>query len=351
MASPTVNTLYTVVVTSANGCSASDDVYVTVNPLPNADAGPDNTICFGSITTLTASPAGMTYHWSTGATTQNIQVVGGDTTTYYVTVTNSFGCSATDSVTIASWQLPTAVASFNQTICSGELAAISAIGAGPGGSYSWVSNPPGFTATGASHVVQPSDTTTYMVTVLDINGCTDIDMITINVNPKPVVNLGPDLEICENYTVTLDAGSTFDNYLWSTGQTTQSINVNASNLTIGIHTFSVTVTLNGCATEDFIDIDVVPCPGIEEVDSRTIDINVYPNPSDGHFTVAIKGFDKDVEMEILNLMGQTIDRTRLDNSNKATFSRSFDLSGQPSGIYFLRFTDGDIVRTKKIIIE
>jgi hypothetical protein len=339
-----------VTVTSANGCSASDDVLVTVNPLPNADAGPDDTLCSGTTSTLTASPAGMTYQWSTGATTQSIVVVGGDTTTYFVTVTNSFGCSAKDSVTISSFPLPTAVALYNQTICQGELAAISASGAGPGGTYSWTSNPPGFTATGPSHVILPADTTSYIVTVLDANGCVDTDMITINVNPKPVVNLGPDKVACENYTVVLDAGAGFDNYLWSNGLKTQSVSVNSGGV-IGTITYGVTVTLNGCATEDFINVQYVPCPGIEEVADAEIDINVYPNPSDGHFTVNIKGFEKDVEMQVVNILGKVINITRLDNSNIATYSREFDLSNYPSGIYFLRFTDGTLVRTKKIIIE
>jgi hypothetical protein len=122
MASPTATTTYVVLVTSGLGCTASDDVVVTVNPLPNADAGQDMTLCFGTTTTLTATPAGMSYLWSTGQTSQSIVVVFGDTATYFVTVTNGFGCSAVDSVTLSSFPLPSAIVSPTQTICEFELA-------------------------------------------------------------------------------------------------------------------------------------------------------------------------------------------------------------------------------------
>ena len=351
MASPTVTTLYAVTVTSGNGCSASDDILVTVNPLPNADAGQDDTLCFGTTTTLTATPAGMSYYWSTGETTQNIVVVAGDTTTYFVTVTNSFGCEAVDSVTIASFGLPNAVASADQTICEFELAAISATGAGPGGTYEWSSVPAGFNATGANHIVMPADSTVYYVTVTDLNGCTDVDMTAVNVNPKPVVNVGPDQTLCENYSVTLDAGAGYDNYLWSNGSETQSITVDSSGVGIGTIVYSVTVTINGCAATDNVVLEFVPCPGLDEYVADLIDINVFPNPTDGRFTVTIQGFDKDVEMQMLNGLGQTIRMEQLPTSGVQEFSREFDLSDQPQGIYFLRFTDGTQLRTKKIIIH
>ena len=353
VASPTVTTTYVVTVTGANGCSATDDVLVTVNPLPNANAGSNQTLCFGTATTLTATPAGMSYLWNTGQTSQSIVVVAGDTAMYFVTVTNGFGCSSVDSVTIASFPLPSAVASPDQTICEFELAAISATGAGPGGTYAWSSVPAGFSATGPNHIVMPTDTTIYYVTVTDLNGCTDVDMTVINLNPKPVVNIGPDLVLCENHTVTLDAGTGFDNYLWSDplGSNSQTLTVDSTGVGIGTIVYSVTVTLNGCAAMDEVSLEFVPCPGMDELAGDEIDINVFPNPTDGRFTVDVKGFEEDIEMQVLNNIGQVIMTERLGNTGVSRMSREFDLSRQPTGMYFLRFTDGKAVRTKKIIIH
>ena len=90
---------YTVTVTNGSGCSAtSAATSVTVNPLPvtSISANTSTTFCEGSTVVLNAS-AGSTFLWSTGATSQSISVTqAGD---YFVTVTNSSGCSATSPAT------------------------------------------------------------------------------------------------------------------------------------------------------------------------------------------------------------------------------------------------------------
>ena len=75
--------------------------------------------------------------------------------------------------------------------------------------------------TTSSITVQPTQTTTYSVTVDDgISSCTDDVTITVN---DPQVNLGPDQSVCQGDSVLLDAGSGYNYYSWSTGETSQSI--------------------------------------------------------------------------------------------------------------------------------
>jgi hypothetical protein len=94
---------YMVVVTS--GCSATSlPVIVTVNPLPNANAGSDKTVCAGTSVNLTAT-GGTSYQWDNGVT-QGVSFIPTATTLYTVTVTNSNGCTATDNVLVTVNPIP-----------------------------------------------------------------------------------------------------------------------------------------------------------------------------------------------------------------------------------------------------
>ena len=76
--------------------------------------------------------------------------------------------------------------------------------------------------TTASINVTPTSNTTYSVTVTDGN-CTATDDVDVTVTPNPTVNLGNDVSICQGDSTLLDAGSGHTNYLWNTGETTQTI--------------------------------------------------------------------------------------------------------------------------------
>jgi hypothetical protein len=90
---------YSVKVTLITGCSDTDTVQVTINPNPVVDLGLDSTICVGQTLTLDAGNLGATYNWSNGAAAQTITV--GTSDLYEVTVTNSFGCTASNDVAVS----------------------------------------------------------------------------------------------------------------------------------------------------------------------------------------------------------------------------------------------------------
>lgn len=104
---PTSNISYTVMsVTDATGCTGTGfpPSLVIVNPKPTVDLGPDQTIRISDSITLTAGTASGSYNWSTGATGNSIVVSGSQygagTHPFSVTVTNTYGCSARDTVWI-----------------------------------------------------------------------------------------------------------------------------------------------------------------------------------------------------------------------------------------------------------
>lgn len=88
---------YSLTVTDAGGCQSesSDPITVTINPLPQVPqitTTGNLAICPGQPTTLSA-PSGFSYLWSTGATTQDIEVSAADT--YTVVITDTNGCTET----------------------------------------------------------------------------------------------------------------------------------------------------------------------------------------------------------------------------------------------------------------
>lgn len=107
MAFPVTTTTYTVMVTDSNGCSASDDVTIGVNGRPTVSSIGDTTINCGSSITLTSSAAGgsapYTYSWFPGGNLSDSTIaspVANGAGTYYLTVTDSNGCSGSDTVMV-----------------------------------------------------------------------------------------------------------------------------------------------------------------------------------------------------------------------------------------------------------
>lgn len=220
---------YYVTVTNAAGCSRRDSVNVGIRSLPNANAGPDQSICPGGSVTLNATGGG-TYQWSPGgATTPSISVSPSSTTTYIVTVTGSNTCSRNDTVRVVVNPLPIANAGPDRAICYGTTTSITANG---GSTYYWAHNG----ATASTVYVNPVVTTSYVVTATNAAGCSARDTVNITINPSPTVN-GSNAFFCTGYSAVLNAGNPGQNYLWAPGgEATQNITVSSPGL------YSVVVT-------------------------------------------------------------------------------------------------------------
>ncbi len=227
---------YKVVVTNRGGVSAADSIQLSVAPAINLSLS-DRNLCAGSSITLDAGNAGSTYLWSTGATTQTIQVTTAGV--YSVKVTNSGGCEARDTLLVTNVPLPVVNLGTNISACIGTVVTLDA--GNPGATYLW--------NTGATtRTIQVNADGVYFVKVTQ-NSCFASDTIQVTYNAVPIVDLGNNFEICLSDTVTLDAGNIGSTYLWNTGQTTQTINVNIAG------TYSVVVTnANACSSTDEIVI-------------------------------------------------------------------------------------------------
>ncbi len=190
---PASTTTYTLTVTDANGCTATDMVVITVTPcsVPVAALGAnDNSICesdcinFTDMTTGTPTGWQWTFPGGTPATStqQNPTICYNTPGTYDVTLiaTNAFG---SDTVVMTNYvsvgAQPVVDAGPYVTIAIGNSTQLNATG----GTGNWSWSPP----TGLSNpsiqnpVASPTVTTTYTVSFTDAFGCTSTDTVTVDV--------------------------------------------------------------------------------------------------------------------------------------------------------------------------
>lgn len=231
---------YNVTITTTAGCQIIDTVTVNFFADAVANLGPDTTFCLGGGTILDAGagPAGTTYQWNSGASTQVVLVSAPGW--YAVTVTSPNGCLASDSVfmnallqPVVNLGGPTMTACDNWTLDAQNT----------GATFMW--------STGATtQTISGTTGGTYSVTVTNSNGCSTVDQVTITMGTTPTVNLGTDPIICGGQTALLDAGNPGMNYLWSNGATTQTITVGTG----GQYIVSVTDPNSGCTGTDDINV-------------------------------------------------------------------------------------------------
>lgn len=160
--------IYIDTLTNIAGCDSIITTNLTVNPAPKPDLGEDRGICFG--TSLILNPGNFNnYVWQDGSTgsTYIVDTKG----QYYVSVTNSFGCSTSDTIMIlAIYSLPAHFLPGDTNICKGSTFQINLPGYN---SYSW--------STGSnSSSVDIAKTGVYSVMVIDNNGCKGSDSIKIS---------------------------------------------------------------------------------------------------------------------------------------------------------------------------
>ena len=225
-------------------CNISDTSYLTILVEPSAivNIGNDTTICEDAQITFNAGNPDCTFLWSTGENTQFVTV--SDSGTYWVEVAKD-NCVSTDSILVS-------YPYFNPfdsdtAICVGTTLLLDANNTGS--TYLW--------STGATtQTVTINNSGTYWVDIL-INNCPLSDTINVSFEPYPVVDLGKDSIYCSSVGIYLDAENPDCSFLWSTGETSQIINIS----TQGVYTVQVKNYAN-CIAADTINIGIVQAPDL-----------------------------------------------------------------------------------------
>jgi gliding motility-associated-like protein len=230
--------IHTVTITDASCLPmlAPTSATVAINYFPVPLIVASDTVCSGASLSLIGSGAGN-FLWSTGETSPTISVSPTATTTYFLMVTNSFGCSDTTAHTVHVNPVPEALAWGTDTICKGHTAELFAAG---GSAYLWSSG-----STDQNIIVQPLATSTYSVIVS--NGeCTDTAYKKVIVINSPVAGASVLQTFAE--TAQLCASGT-GSYHWFPEEGLSCINCIRPVASVKeTSTYCVAVTgLNGCA--------------------------------------------------------------------------------------------------------
>ncbi|HYV92084.1 MAG TPA: gliding motility-associated C-terminal domain-containing protein [Chitinophagales bacterium] len=226
-----------VTVTDSNLCKASDTINITTSLAPAIDLGEDTTLCNNTSMLLDAGAGFIDYVWQDSSNNQTLSASAPGV--YYVTITNSSGCTVSDTIVI-SLDVPSLNLGNDTTFCGPFNLLLDA--QNPGSIYLWQdgSNGQTFSAITAG---------SFYVTVIDSYHCTGSDTIIITLSSPPVIDLGTDSIFCNTVSLFLDAGSGFSNYLWQNGSVNETFAVNLP----GIYTVTVKDS-SGCSSSDSIVI-------------------------------------------------------------------------------------------------
>jgi hypothetical protein len=275
--SQTVSVSYT----SPNGYSAATptNYAVNVHPQPVPVISGPQSVCVNSTGNIYSTDAGMTdYMWTVSA--GGVVTAGGTSTSNSVTVswntagsktvsvsyTDSRGCTAAipTAYAVTVNPLPAAIAGTTKVICINSSAVIGAP-AVAGSTYSWISDPAGFTSTLANPTVSPQVNTTYTVTETNTEtGCTNSHSVLVKVTAPPAAVAGDSRTICMFNSTTIGAAAVAGSiYNWSSvpaGFTSTLANPTVTPTVTTTYTVRQTAISTGCSNTNSVVITVNPVP-------------------------------------------------------------------------------------------
>lgn len=310
----------TYIVTANNfGCSVSENVEVTVLPIPSFNIIASQTsICTGEQITLTTNSSN-TATWDNNVV-DNLLFTPTNSQTYIATVVNG-GCSHSEQVMINVGQLPTlSFTVWDSVLCAGESTLLNA--SSNTGTISWYNNIQNNTP------FTPSLSQTYIVQAND-NGCIVRDSIHIVVNQLPIISITQ-----SGNQLTASNSNGVIQWFLNGSPINGATSVNYTATSNGNYT--VSIIKNDCeGTSSSITVQDV---AIQE--NSAIDFTVYPNPTNDHFKILTNVMFKNIQ--VYSIEGKLVEES---TNNKV------DISKLTSGIYFVKLVADNGSGIEKIRIE
>lgn len=300
---------------SANGCTNTQNVRVTVNPTPTLSSTlTPAALCSNSTFsyTPTSATAGASFTWTRAAvpgisnppvttpqpTSPNEALA--NTTANPINVVYAFtitanGCSNTQNVTVRVNPIPTLNTTLTPgAICSGTLFSYTRGSDTPGASITWTRAAVSGISNAAVNTPQSSNPSETLVNTtpnpIDVvyvftlvaDGCSNTQNVTVRVNPSPVLSSESSMEICsgDNLVYTATSATPGTNFSWTraavagisnaaasgTGDTVNETLVNTTAGPIDV-VYAFTLSANGCTTTQNVTVTVKPSPTLSSATS------------------------------------------------------------------------------------
>ncbi len=343
IATPTNQITYTLLVTDKNGCTASDDISISITQPPNVMISQNDTICIGETSNIAANASGaISYQWSPANSLNNANIqtpvaAPTVTTTYTVTVSFTGNCYNTAQTIIIVNQMPPINTSGNQSVCEGDSVVLCANG---GLTYIWqpsalLDNP----FSNSPVTVPLMHTTIFFVYVTDAYGCSNTDSVLITVNPVPTP------VISESYGV-LSSNYAVGNQWYYNGTIIPS--ATSQNYTPTQNgDYTVEVSINNCSamSPPFTAVNV----NIESFTASS-KYSIFPNPTNGLLQINCEDVETPyIDVRIRDLIGKLIFEETLAVHNNS-FNKTINLHKFDNGIYIIEIKINEVNMNDKIIL-
>lgn len=218
-------------------CYYYDEIEILNYPVTPLDLTGNDFICEGGNTIISAGPGFVSYIWNDNSTNNFLWVDKEGTIS--VTVTDTYGCSASEDMDIRIIKNPNIDLGKDTAYCTDGSIRLSTEN---NSEYIYLWN------TGSeNYFTNINSSGEYWVKVTNKEGCFSYDTVMVTIYPLPNIGLGYNVEYCQGESELIEIPDIYASYKWSNGSTNNFITVT------GTQKYYVTVTdFNGCSNTDSI---------------------------------------------------------------------------------------------------
>ncbi len=329
------------VAVNVNGCLSYDTLRITIKPANFPNLGSDTNLCVSPyvLNANVTATTSTSYLWNNSSVNNSISVA--NTGKYWVQTTSPNGCVVADTINIVVSTNPIVTLGADTSFCAGST--INLYCGNSGSTILW--------NTGANTpFITVGTVGTYSVMVTNAAGCKKSDAINVGTKAKPTVSLNftGQTHFCptSNTPRPLTEGTPSGGTYIGSGVTGNNFIPSQANQGSYVIIYSYTGP-NGCSNTATDVLVVDACVGLEEL-TEVVNLNVYPNPNTGAFTLEINSASEiNGKINITSVDGKLVYEN--DISGNGLITKNIDITDLANGIYYLQLQSNNSIKTYKLL--